>query len=99
MVSTVTTSKIGKRGTLVIPAELRKQFGLEEGSLVISEATSEGILIKPAVALPVEIYTPERIAEFLLSSAVDDADYEWARSEVSRMGLNPDTIPHLRPGE
>ena len=26
-------SKVGKRGTVMIPAELRQHFGIEEGSL------------------------------------------------------------------
>jgi AbrB family looped-hinge helix DNA binding protein len=43
----------GKRGTVVLPAALRRQFGIEEGTLVIAEARADGILIRPAVALPV----------------------------------------------
>ena len=45
-------SKVGKRGTVVIPAALRRQFGIEEGVLVIAEARDEGILIRPAVRCP-----------------------------------------------
>lgn len=91
------TSKVGKRGTVVIPAALRRRFGIEEGSLVIAEEREEGILIRPAVALPVEVYTPERRAEFLLSNAVDAEDYARARAEVGKLGLNPDSIPHYKP--
>ena len=47
--------------------------------------------------LPVEIYTSERRAEFLLSNAVDAEDYERARQEVLKQGLDPDAIPHSRP--
>ena len=47
--------------------------------------------------LDIEIYTPERIAEFLLSNAVDVADYDAAADEVRAMGLDPNTIPHDRP--
>ena len=68
------TSKVGKRGVVVIPARMRRRFGLEEGSLVIAEETEDGILIRPAIALPVEIYTPERKAEFLLSNALDQEE-------------------------
>ena len=60
-------SKVGKRGAVVIPARLRKRFGLREGMLVIAEAREDGILLRPAVALPLEAYSPERVAEFLLS--------------------------------
>lgn len=93
----VETGKIGKKGVFVIPARLRKRFGLEEGSLVIAEEKEDGILIRPAVALPVEIYSPERVAEFFLSNAVDNKEYEEAISKVKEMGLNPDEIPHSKP--
>ena len=45
----------------------------------------------------VEVYTPERKAEFLLSNAVDAADYAAAREEVRKLGLDPDSISHHRP--
>lgn len=92
------TGKVGKRGTVVIAASLRRRFGLDEGSLIIEEETSEGVLIRPAVAMPVEIYTPERRAEFLLNNAVDEVDYQRARRDVQKLGLDPDSIPHRRPG-
>ncbi len=91
------TSKVGKRGAVVIPARLRKRFGIQEGTLVIAEERGDGILIRPAVALPVEVYSPRRVAEFLLSNAVDAQDEEDARAEVRKMGLDPDSIPHAKP--
>ena len=91
------TSRIGKRGTLVIPAKLRRKFGISEGSEVIAEETDQGILIRPAMTIPLEIYGEERKAEFLLSNAVDDEDYRAAVEEVRRMGLDPDEIEHQRP--
>lgn len=91
------TSKVGKRGTVVVPARLRRKFGIEEGRLVIAEERPEGILIRPALALPAEIYTPQRKAEFLLSNAVDAGDYRAAVAEVKKMGLEPTSIPHHKP--
>jgi len=93
----VETSKVGKRGTIVIPAQIRKRFGLEEGNLVLIEEQDDGVLIRRAIALPVETYSPERKAEFLLSNAVDKADYAHAVEEVKRMGLDPKNIPHHKP--
>ena len=90
-------SKVGKRGTVVIPAQLRREYGMEEGSFVITEAHEDGVLIRPAVALPVENYSDERKAEFLLTNAVDEQDYAWAREEVRKLGLDPDHVPHDRP--
>ena len=93
----VDACKVGKRGTVVIPAQLRRRYGIEEGSLVITEAHGDGVLIRPAVALPVEHYTDERRAEFLLSNAVDEQDYEWAVQEVRKLGIDPETVLHERP--
>jgi hypothetical protein len=50
-----------------------------------------------SLAVPLEVYSPERKAEFLLSNAVDAADYSVAVEDVKRMGLDPDTILHDRP--
>jgi len=91
------SAKVGKRGAIIVPADLRRRFGIEEGTLVTAEATEDGILIRPAVVVPIEKYTPQRRAEFLLSNAVDKTDYQRARKEVEKLGLDPDSIPHRRP--
>jgi AbrB family looped-hinge helix DNA binding protein len=92
------TSRVGKRGTIVVPARLRQRFGLEEGTLLIAEEQSGGILLRPAVAVAIEAYSNERKAEFLLNNAVDDDDdYKQAVKEVRKLGLSPRKIPHRRP--
>jgi len=91
------TSKVGKRGAIVVPARLRRKFGIEEGALVIAEEHPDGILIRPAAAVPIEIYTPERKAEFLLSNAIDWEDYQGALTEVRKLGVDPAKIPHRKP--
>jgi AbrB family looped-hinge helix DNA binding protein len=48
------TSKVGKRGTVVIPAQLRQRFDLHEGALVVIEAQEDGVLIRPAVVVPLD---------------------------------------------
>ncbi len=90
-------SKIGRRGTFVIPAKLRRIFGLTEGSAVIVEETEDGILIRPAVTLALEPYSRERKAEFLLNTAVDAVDYARAREAVAALGLDPDSASHEKP--
>ncbi len=90
-------SRVGKRGTVVIPAALRRQYGIEEGTFVVAEAREGGVLIRPAVILPLEIYTRERKAQFLLSNAVNAADYAGAVATVRAMGLEPEAIPHYKP--
>jgi AbrB family looped-hinge helix DNA binding protein len=88
--------KVGKRGAVIVPAKLRKRYGIEEGSIVTAEAVEDGVLIRPAVVLPVERYSPERKAEFLLATATNDADYRRAKKLVQEMGLDPGAIPHRR---
>jgi AbrB family looped-hinge helix DNA binding protein len=94
---TAEPSRVGKRGTVVIPAALRRRYGIEEGTLIIAEAREGGVLIRPAMVLPVEIYTPERKAQFLLSNAIDATDYASAVAAVHAMGLDPNAIPHYKP--
>jgi AbrB family looped-hinge helix DNA binding protein len=88
------TSRIGKRGTIVVPVKLRQRFGLKEGDLMVTEEREDGILLRPAVAVPVEIYTPLRKAEFLLNNAVTKEDYDQACEDIRSLGLDPKTIPH-----
>lgn len=89
--------RIGKRGTVVIPASLRRAYRLTEGSIVLAEPAEGGILLRPAAVLPVKVYTPERKAEFLLDNAVTPEDYAWALEEVKKLCVDPALIPHERP--
>lgn len=91
------TSKVGRNGTLVIPARLRRRFGLQEGGMVVLEESDDGIHIRPAVAMAVEVYSPQRRAELLLNNAVDAADYKRAVREVRKLGIDPGDVPHRRP--
>ena len=68
----------------MIPASLRRRYGLEEGSEVIAQETPEGILIRPAMTVPIELYSAERKAELILSNAVDAEDYALAVKKVDR---------------
>lgn len=60
---------INERGVITIPAAIRQAFGLQPNDEVIIEETERGILLRPAVSVPIEIYTEKRIKEF----ADDDA--------------------------
>ncbi len=91
-------SQIGRRGTLVIPAALRKRYGLQDGVRVLAEAREDGVLIRPVSVSPVEIYSDKRRAEFLLNNAVTEEEYCRAVKDVESMGLDLTEIPHERPG-
>ncbi|MHB1439074.1 MAG: AbrB/MazE/SpoVT family DNA-binding domain-containing protein, partial [Thiobacillus sp.] len=42
--------RIGKRGTVVIPADARRRYGLEEGEMLVMEESAAGLLLKPVRA-------------------------------------------------
>jgi len=90
-------TRIGKRGTVVVPARLRRRYGMEEGTMVVAEESPYGVLLRPAAVVPVEVYSPERKAEFLLNNATDQKDYAAALAEVRRLGLDPGKIKHTKP--
>lgn len=94
--STIETVSVGKGGDIPIPVSLRQLTGIDAGSIVTLEARDGEIVVRPLVD-DAESYTSERKAEFLLSNAVDAADYAAACAEVRRLGLNPDDILHDRP--
>ena len=64
-----TAITITSRGVITLPAKLRKALGLRADDQLIAEVTPEGLLLRPAVTLPVEVYTPEREREFDESEA------------------------------
>lgn len=52
------------RGVITLPAKLRQALGLKAEDILIAETTPEGLLLRPSVTLPVEIYSEERVREF-----------------------------------
>ena len=43
---------------------MRKEMGISPNDQIIAETTENGILLRPAITIPIEIYTSERISEF-----------------------------------
>lgn len=63
------TLTITDRGVVTLPAKLRQALGLKPNDQVIAETTPEGLLLRPAVTLPLEMYTPQRVHEFAEAEA------------------------------
>ena len=74
---------ITSRGVITLPAKLRQALGL------IAETTPEGLLLRPAVTLPVEMYTPERVREFDVAEQ-ELAAYLGAKSAGSKRTTRPE---------
>ena len=60
---------LNDRGVITIPASLRQAYGLKANDELILEGTEAGILLRPSVSVPIEIYTEARIAEFARDEA------------------------------
>ena len=58
------TLTVTSRGVVTLPARLRAALGLKADDQLIAETTAEGLLLRPAVTLPVEMYSEKRIGEF-----------------------------------
>ncbi|HEY8709338.1 MAG TPA: AbrB/MazE/SpoVT family DNA-binding domain-containing protein [Burkholderiaceae bacterium] len=63
------TLTITDRGVVTLPAKLRQVLGIKPNDQLIAETTPEGLLLRPAVTLPLEMYTPQRLREFEESEA------------------------------
>ena len=66
------------RGVVTLPARLRREMGLKADDQLIAETTPDGLLLRPAVTLPVEIYSEARIREF------DEAEADLAKRVAPR---------------
>ena len=63
---------VNSRGVVTLPAALRRALGIKADDRLIAETTPDGLLLRPAVTLPVEMYSEKRIREF------DEAEAELA---------------------
>lgn len=79
-------AQMSGRGTVTLPARIRKELGLREGDVLRVRLVDGSIQLTPTAVVPIELYTEERIAEFLAAAemtpeelaAVDEA---WGLSQ------------------
>lgn len=55
---------INERGTITLPLDLIKKYGLEVGGQIVIEESEAGLILRPNITFPVEIYSDERVKEF-----------------------------------
>jgi AbrB family looped-hinge helix DNA binding protein len=71
------------KGQVVIPAWLRRQFNIENGTKAVVQATPEGILLKPVTAA-----TIRRLRGILKRKPGDKSfDQEWAEHKREEKAL------------
>jgi len=59
-----TTVMVTRRGVITLPAKLRQALGVKTEDILIAETTPEGLLLRPSVTLPLELYSDARVREF-----------------------------------
>jgi hypothetical protein len=84
----VPTIKIDRREYVLVPKAEYQQWKRRNKS-----AKNGG----SSKSTPIELYTDQRVAEFLLTNTVDAKDYARACKLVRKMGLNPAKIDHDKP--
>jgi AbrB family looped-hinge helix DNA binding protein len=84
---------ITSRGVITLPAKLRLALGLKAEDHLIAEITPEGLLLRPAVTMPIEIYTAERVREF------DAAEQELAVYLASKVPTKAPAVKRAVPSK
>lgn len=49
-----TVVAVSRRGAIALPARLLEALGVKEDGMLLAETTSEGLLLRPVVTLPLE---------------------------------------------
>lgn len=57
------------RGVVTLPAKLRDALGIKADDQLIAETTPDGLLLRPTVTLPIEVYSEARLREFAVAEA------------------------------
>lgn len=58
------TLSVSGRGLVALPSKMREAAGIRPLDNLIAETTPDGILLRPAVTVPIEVYSEGQIAEF-----------------------------------
>jgi AbrB family looped-hinge helix DNA binding protein len=72
-------AQVSARGTVTLPADVRRDLGLVEGDVLTVEIREGAVVLTPTVLTPVEIYTEARIAEFDESAKMTAEELALAR--------------------
>jgi len=83
----MTVVKLGKKGQLSIPEPILDRLGFEGEQLMLVDATDDGaIVLRPAGIYPIEIYSHERVREFLGEDALPTDMSERTRKALTQRG-------------
>ncbi len=68
-------AKLSRKGQVSIPRRFLRQLGIEgEGYFLVELAPDGAIVLRPVGIYPIELYSDERVAEFLEADALTDEE-------------------------
>jgi bifunctional DNA-binding transcriptional regulator/antitoxin component of YhaV-PrlF toxin-antitoxin module len=71
---------INDRGTLTLPKKMRQRLGVDRNAQqVVAEETDDGILLRPGITFPLELYSDKRLAEFRRNNEESLAGYRFKK--------------------
>lgn len=83
----MTVVKLGKKGQLSIPKAILDRLGVEGDQMLLVDIADDGaIVLRPTGIYPIEIYSDERISEFLDEDALPADLDERARKVLADRG-------------
>jgi antitoxin PrlF len=65
---------LSSRGQITLPAEFRKKYGFDEGSVIIAEDRGGEIVLKPAAVYEVQYYLDQNIERYVLNDSFKSED-------------------------
>jgi AbrB family looped-hinge helix DNA binding protein len=78
------TTIVGERGQITIPKEYRKRLGILPKSPVEIEMTSNGLLIRPTITVPLRSFTQDFIDEIVAADTLEQGESEKILKDWSR---------------
>jgi AbrB family looped-hinge helix DNA binding protein len=77
--------KLGKKGQVSIPKSVLKKVGITDETPLLVETTDDGaIILRQAVVYSIEIYSDERIAEFLETDKLPIAEARALKKALAK---------------
>jgi len=91
------TITMDKDGTIKIPLEARRSFGLENGGNLDLLVESNGFILRTEKddGFKGEFYTPRRRAELLLNNAFTKEEWDEIVASLLEEGIDPEKVPSI----
>ena len=80
---------VSSRGQLTLPSEMRKKYGIDEGSVLVAEDRNGEIILKPASVMEVDYYSDQQIEEWASADRFEDAKQrDLLRAKLKKVAVS-----------